>query len=64
MRAPTARAIILAMTTPARSPKILLIADRREPVGQPGSAPVRRFRLARLSLQDRPAAPAARPPTV
>ncbi|MGO9884960.1 MAG: hypothetical protein ACLPV4_18340 [Solirubrobacteraceae bacterium] len=64
MRGSGPLAIISVMTTPIRSSKILLIADRRQDAGQTGHAPVRRFRLARLPLQDRPAAPAARPRAV
>jgi hypothetical protein len=64
MRGRRSPAIISAMTSPIRSSKILLIADRREPAGQPGQAPVRRFRLARLPLHDRPAGTAVRPRSV
>ncbi len=53
--------IMFTMTSPARSSKILLIADRREPASQSGPAPVRRYRLARLSLPERPPVAPARP---
>jgi hypothetical protein len=64
MRRQSARAIISAMTTPIRSSKILLIAARPEPPGQSAHGPVRRFRLARLPVEDRPVVPAARPRAV
>ncbi|HUO73645.1 MAG TPA: hypothetical protein VMU39_22940 [Solirubrobacteraceae bacterium] len=42
------------------STKVLLVADRRTPNRGPASAPVRRYRLARLRLDGRAAEPAAR----
>ncbi len=44
---------MLAMTRPIRSSKVLLVADRRDVSSEPGSAPVRRFRLARLRFDGR-----------
>jgi hypothetical protein len=41
------------MTYPATSSKVLLVADRRDTQGGPGSAPVRRYRLARLRFEGR-----------
>jgi hypothetical protein len=45
--------IILAMTPPATAAKVLLVADRRETSAEPGAAPVRRYRLARLRFEAR-----------
>jgi hypothetical protein len=39
------------------SSKVLLVADRRAASSGPAAAPVRRFRLARLRLDGRAAAP-------
>jgi hypothetical protein len=61
MRACVRLGIIFAMNSPARSSKILLIADRREPTSRSVPAPVRRYRLARVSQLERPPAPTARP---
>jgi hypothetical protein len=44
--------IILAMTRPIRSPKLLLVADPR-PAPAESNLPVRRYRLARLQLDGR-----------
>jgi hypothetical protein len=41
------------MTYPATSAKVLLVADRREMSTEPGAAPVRRYRLARLRFAGR-----------
>jgi hypothetical protein len=41
------------MTNPATSAKLLLIEDRRGAAAAADGAPVRRFRLARLRLEDR-----------
>ncbi len=50
---------MLAMTShPA--PKVLLVADRRSPATEPGTAPLRRYRLARLRLDGRAAEPTSR----
>lgn len=60
MWGPAAATIMLAMTAPSRSSKVLLIADRRT-AADPSPAPgVRRYRLARLRFDPRPAAPQAR----
>jgi hypothetical protein len=48
------------MTRPIRSSKVLLVADRRAPRMQAGGPPVRRYRLARLRFDERPADPAFR----
>ncbi len=42
-----------AMTPPVTSSKVLLIEDRREQPAEPSTAPVRRYRLARLRLDGR-----------
>jgi hypothetical protein len=47
------RSIILVMTYPAPSAKVLLVADRRDTPAEPGAAPVRRYRLARLRFEGR-----------
>jgi hypothetical protein len=52
--------MMLAMTRPTHSSKLVLIEDRRCPAPGPGSVPVRRYRLARLRFEDRPADPASR----
>jgi hypothetical protein len=44
---------MLAMTYSPTSAKVLLVADRREPATEPGTAPVRRYRLARLRFEGR-----------
>ena len=41
------------MTYPATSAKVLLVADRRDTPAEPGAAPVRRYRLARLRFEGR-----------
>jgi hypothetical protein len=41
------------MTNPATSAKLLLIEDRRDAAAAADVVPVRRFRLARLRLEDR-----------
>jgi hypothetical protein len=45
--------MILAMTHPATSAKVLLVTDRRDTPAEPGSVPVRRYRLARLRFEGR-----------
>ncbi len=40
--------IICAMAHPLTSSRVLLVADRRELPSKPRSAPLRRYRLARL----------------
>lgn len=55
-----AQAIILPMTAPSRSSKVLLVADRRPDSDGQGAAAVRRYRLARLRFDRRPAGPEAR----
>jgi len=47
--------IILAMTRPVTAFKVLLVADRRAASPPRESAPVRRYRLARLRFDPPPA---------
>lgn len=50
----------MAMTAPTRRSKLLLVADQRPgPTGEGGPA-VRRYRLAKLRFDGRPADPHAR----
>jgi len=42
------------MTILAPSSKVLLVADRRGDAGESGPTRVRRYRLARLRLENRP----------
>ena len=48
--------IILAMTRPLTPSKVLLVADRRAVPSQGETAPVRRYRLARLRFEPPPVA--------
>ena len=52
--------IISAMARTLPASKVLLVADRRVATAGPGTAPVRRYRLARLRLDGRSAEPASR----
>lgn len=52
--------IILAMTRPTPASKILLVGDRRAEADTSAGIPVRRYRLARLRLDSRPAGAGAR----
>jgi len=45
---------MLGMTSPPRSSKVLLIADRRATAAGPTTVPVRRYRLARVRFEGRP----------
>jgi hypothetical protein len=54
MAARAARPIILSMTRPASSSKVLLVKDRRSEQPESGAV-VRRYRLARLRFDSRPA---------
>jgi hypothetical protein len=47
--------IMLSMTRPASSSKVLLVKDRRSEPSAAGGAVVRRYRLARLRFDSRPA---------
>ncbi len=47
----------LAMTRPITASRVVLVADRRELPSDIRTAPLRRFRLARMRLDDRDAAP-------
>jgi hypothetical protein len=49
--------IILAMTRPLTASRVLLVADRRELPSDLRAVPLRRFRLARVRLDGRDAAP-------
>jgi hypothetical protein len=60
MCAGAAASIMLTMTRPIAASKVLLVADRRAASPEPGSAPVRRYRLARLRYDGRPTEPATR----
>lgn len=51
---------MMPMTRPIASSKVLLVADRRVDTPGPGTAPVRRYRLARLRFDSRPAGADAR----
>ena len=46
--------IMLPMTRPATSSRVMLLEDRRAGAAAPGSAPVRRYRLARLRFDGQP----------
>jgi hypothetical protein len=48
------------MTRPIAASKVLLVADRRADAVEPGTAPVRRYRLARIRFDSRPAGADAR----
>jgi hypothetical protein len=51
---------MLSMTRPNTSSRVLLVADRRSEGDAPGDTPIRRYRLARLRFDSRPAGPEAR----
>ena len=59
MSAPALRPIIPAMTRLTTATRVLLVADRRAPAAS-RDTPVRRYRLARLRFDSRPAAGASR----
>ena len=48
------------MTRPVTASKVLLVADRRTPSSPRESAPVRRYRIARLRFEPPPATGASR----
>jgi hypothetical protein len=48
---------MLVMSRPLTASRVLLVADRRELPSDLRAAPLRRFRLARLRLEGRDAAP-------
>lgn len=48
------RRIMLSMTRPATSSRVMLLEDRRTGAAAPGSAPLRRYRLARLRFDGQP----------
>lgn len=48
-----ARRIMLVMTRPIRSSRLVLVADPRPASPLPDAVPVRRYRLARLRLEPR-----------
>jgi hypothetical protein len=60
MAAGAAARIMLVMTRSITSSKVLLIADRRGTSPEGPSAPVRRYRIARLRLEGRSPESAAR----
>jgi hypothetical protein len=45
--------IMLAMTRPTKSPRLLLVADPRPSSALPEAPPLRRYRLARLRFDGR-----------
>ena len=49
--------IILAMTRPITTSKVLLVEDRRNLSDGRRDTPIRRYRLARLRFDSRPARP-------
>jgi hypothetical protein len=53
MQVGTIAGIILAMTRPITSSRVLLVADRRLAPPEAGAARVRRYRLARLRFDGR-----------
>ena len=53
MCAPSRGANMLAMTRPTRSSRLVLVADPRPASPFPETAPLRRYRLARLRLEAR-----------
>jgi hypothetical protein len=55
MRNRTSTAIILAMNRPLTASRALLVADRRVAPSEVRTAPLRRYRLARLRLEGREA---------
>ena len=55
MCAPRRRPIILAMPRPITASKVLLVADRRPVPESRRDTPIRRYRLARLRFDSRPA---------
>jgi hypothetical protein len=59
MRSVRRAGIILAMTRPTKSPRVLAINDRRTP-SDAATQPVRRYRVARLRLDARIADSASR----
>jgi hypothetical protein len=48
------------MTHPVTSSRVLLVEDRRAGDQAPAPVPLRRYRLARLRFEDRPAEPEGR----
>jgi hypothetical protein len=52
--------IMLPMTNPGTSEKLLLVEDRRSAVAAADGMPVRRFRIARLRVDGRPRTDASR----
>jgi hypothetical protein len=52
--------IILPMTNPATSAKLLIVEDRRSATAAADGMPVRRYRIARLRVDSRPRTDASR----
>ncbi len=60
MRRLASGTIILSMTNPATSAKLLLVEDRRSAAAAADGLPVRRYRIARLRVDSRPRTDASR----
>jgi hypothetical protein len=60
MRRAGPRSIISAMTSRPNSSKVLLVAGPRLDVAGSNAVPIRRYRIARLRLDSRPAGGASR----
>jgi len=54
MRGRAEMPIMLAMTRPSTTPKVLLVEDRRGVAESRAALPIRRYRLARLRSDPRP----------
>ena len=54
MRSTDAGRIILFMTSRLTASKVLLVADSRPRVSGAAGAPLRRYRIARIRLENRP----------
>ena len=52
--------IILAMTRPITSSRVVLVEDRRSSAPEPSAVSVRRYRLARLRFESRDSGPDSR----
>jgi hypothetical protein len=63
MRCRHLNAILHAMLRSSTSPRILLVADRRQPSSDLGQVAVRRFRLARVQTRGRLAGAAGDQPS-
>jgi hypothetical protein len=63
MARPSGGAMLPVMLRSSTSPRILLVADRRQPTSDLGQLAVRRFRLARVQMRGRPAGAPGDQPT-